>query len=100
MLLSQKTKTNRGFFNRYDFAYAGTDTVNQLGKVAPGVIKEASSQINNIAQQRIQQTISQGSKGIERILPKILRGAIEDVYQMPFTHPTCDVVATSHLGPI
>ena len=45
------TKKNaKGYFlNRYDFAYAGRDTVSQLGKVAPGIIKNASSEINNIA---------------------------------------------------
>ena len=48
------------------------------------MIKEASSQINNITQQRIQQAISQGSKEIQRVLPKILRGAIEDVYRSNF----------------
>ena len=26
-----------GFLNRYDFAYAGRDTVNQVGKIAPGL---------------------------------------------------------------
>ena len=45
------------FLNRYDFAYVGRDTVNQLGKNAPGIIKNASSEINNIAQQRINQII-------------------------------------------
>ena len=77
-------KTNQSFLNRYDFAYAGKDTINQLEKVAPGVIKEASSQINNIAQQRIQQAFSQGGKEIDRIFPKILQGDIEGVYQTPF----------------
>ena len=66
-----------GFFlSRYDFAYAGRDTVNQVGKVAPSMIKEASSQINNIAQERIQQAISQGGKELEPVPPKILRSAI------------------------
>ena len=37
-----------------------------------------------MAQQRINQVISQGGKEIERVLPKILREAIEDVYQTPF----------------
>ena len=36
------------------------------------------------AQQRINQIISQGGKEVERVLPKILRGATEDVYQTPF----------------
>ena len=53
-----RKKIKRVFFlNRYDFAYVARDTVNQLGKVAPGIIKNASSEINNIAQQRINQII-------------------------------------------
>ena len=80
----RKRRQSGSFLNRYDFAYAGRDVVNQLGKIAPGAIKHASSQINNIAQQHINQAISQGGKEIERVLPKILRGAIEDIYQTPF----------------
>ena len=79
----QKRQTG-GFLNRYDFAYAGRDTVNQAGKVAPGVIKNARNEINNIAKQRIDQIISQDRKKIERVLPKVLRGVIEGVYQTPF----------------
>ena len=90
----RKTRTRRryrkkrvqsgGVLNRYDFAYAGRDTVNQLGKVSAGIIKNTSSEINNITQQRINQIISQGSKEIERVLPNILRRAIEEMYQTPF----------------
>ena len=36
------------------------------------------------AKQRIDQIISQGGKEVEPVLTKILRGAIEDVYQTPF----------------
>ena len=68
-----------GFLNRYDFAYTGGET--------PGVIKDASNEINNIAKDRINQTITQGGKEVERVLSKILRGAIEDVYQTPFRMP-------------
>ena len=46
-------KTTWRFLNRYDFAYAGRDTVNQAAKVAPGVIKAATNDINNIAEQKI-----------------------------------------------
>ena len=42
-----------GFLNRCDFAYAGRDTVNQAARVAPGVIKNAGNEINNIAKERI-----------------------------------------------
>ena len=72
------------FLNRYDFAYAGKDTANQVTKAAPGVIKATTNYINNIAQERINQIISQGGKEVERALPKILRGSIKDVYQTPF----------------
>ena len=48
------------------------------------MINNASNEINNIAKQRIDQIITQGGKEVERVLPKILRGAIEDVYQTPF----------------
>ena len=70
--------------NRYDSAYVGRNTVNQVAKVAPGVIKAATNAINNITQERINQIISQGGKEVGRVLPKILRGAIEYVYQIPF----------------
>ena len=62
----------------------GRDVVNQVAKVAPGVIKDASNEINNVAKQRIDQIISQGRKEIERVLPKTLREAIEYVYHIPF----------------
>ena len=48
------------------------------------MIKAASNNINTIATDRINQIITQGGKEMERVLPKILRGAIEDVYQTPF----------------
>ena len=47
-------------------------------------MKNAGNKINNIASQRINQIKTQGGKEMERVLPKILRGAIEDVYQTPF----------------
>ena len=34
-----------GFLNCYDFAYAGRDVVNQVGKIAPGVINLAAGDI-------------------------------------------------------
>ena len=43
-------KRNRqtGFLNRYDFAYAGRDVVNQATKVTPEIIKSAT---NDVTQQ-------------------------------------------------
>ena len=51
-------KQRDGFLNRYYFAYADRDSVNQVGKIAPGLIKNDSSKINNIAQQQINQAIT------------------------------------------
>ena len=70
--------------SRYDFAYAGRDTVNQAVKVAPEVIKKAANNIDKIMQVRINQVIKSGGTEIEDVLPKISHGAIEDVYKTPF----------------
>ena len=85
---SKKRKTSLrqtgGFLNRYDFAYAGRDVVNQAGKVAPNLINQATGEINKIAQQRIDQVIRSGGAEIEWVAPKIIKGAIEEVYKTPF----------------
>ena len=57
---------------------------NQVEKISPGIIKNAIKEINDVAQQRINQIISQGGKEVETVLPKIIRGVIEDVYQTSF----------------
>ena len=80
----RKKKQVGGFLNRYDFVYASRDTVNQVGKIAPGIINKATSDINKIAQQRIDQAIKTGGAEVEHITPKIIRGAIEEVYKTPF----------------
>ena len=82
--MEEKKRQLGGFLNRYYFAYAGRDTVNQAAKVAPGVIKNAVNEINNISKERVNQIITQRGKETERVLPKILKSAIEDVYQTPF----------------
>ena len=58
--------------------------VNQVAKVALSAIKGATNDINNMAKQRIDLIIPQGGNKIERVLPKILRRAIEDVYETLF----------------
>ena len=86
--IGNKRKTSRrqmgGFLNRYDFAYAGRDTVNQVGKIAPGIINIVAGEINKITQQRIDQVVRSGGAEIERVAPKIIRSAIEEVYKTPF----------------
>ena len=84
----RKKRTSRrqtgGFLNRYDFAYAGRDVINQAGKVAPKIISQAVGEINKIAQQRIGQIIRSSGVEIKHVAPKIFRGAIEEVYKTPF----------------
>ena len=73
-----------GFLNRYDFAYAGRDTINHVEKIAPEIINKVTSDINKIAQQRIDQAIRTSRAEIECVAPKIIRGAIEEVYKTLF----------------
>ena len=80
----QRRRQTGRFLNCYDFAYVGRDTVNQLGKIAPDIINQATGEINKIAQQRIDQAVRSGGAEIERVAPKIIRGAIEEVYKTPF----------------
>ena len=77
ILKKKKSRRQTGFLNRYDFAYTGRDTVNQVGKVAPKIISQATGEINKIAQQRIDQIVRSGGAEIERVAPKIIRGAMK-----------------------
>ena len=80
----QRRQQTGRFLNCYDFAHAGRDTVNQLGKIAPDIINQVTGEINKIAQQRIDQVVRSGGAEIKRVVPKIIRGAIEKVYKTPF----------------
>ena len=63
-----------GFLNRYDFAYAGRDTVNSAVKHldyrAPIVLKKVSGKADEILQRRISQLIKESGAEIERIGPR------------------------------
>ena len=48
------------------------------------MISQATGEMNKIAQQRIDQVVRSGGAEIERVAPKIIRGAIEEVYKTPF----------------
>ena len=48
------------------------------------MISQATREINKIAQQRIDQVVRSGGAEIERVAPKIIRGAIEEVCKTPF----------------
>ena len=66
----KKRRQTGVFLSRYDFVYTDRDTVNQVGKIAPEVMKQAAGQIEKIAQDRINQVIRSSGAGIERVLPK------------------------------
>ena len=91
------------FLSRYDFAYAGRDTVNQAAKhvktIAPGLINQTMNRVDElapelvrtagrdldmIAARRINQIVHRSGETIQRIAPGIIRGAIEEVYKTPF----------------
>ena len=80
----KKPRQTGGFLNTYDFAYAGRDTVNQVGKIAPKIITKATEDVNKIAKDRIDQIVRSVGAEIERVAPKIINGAIEEVYKTPF----------------
>ena len=86
-LIHQKRHVRRkyqkgGFLNRYDFAYAGRDTINQafknLDKTVPPLNKRLSTELNKILEKRINQIIRQGGAGLTQIAPELLRKAIKE----------------------
>ena len=48
------------------------------------MITQATGEINKIAQERIDQIVQSGGSEIERVAPKIIKGAIEEIYKTPF----------------
>ena len=66
----------------------GRDTVYQemkgLDTIAPKLINQTLKEVDRVAEARIRQLINKGDKQVKKIAPKIIRGAIEDVYKKPF----------------
>ena len=73
-----------GFLNRYDFAYAARNTVNQAAKhldtLAPKLVNQlmskATTGLDNITAKQVEQ--------IKKIAPGLIRDAIEELYKTPF----------------
>ena len=67
----RRKKQKGEFLNRYDFAYAGRDTIKQafqnLDKTAPPLIQNLSAELNKILEQRIKQIITQGGAELRQI---------------------------------
>ena len=99
----RKRKQKGGWLSRYDFAYAGRDSVNQaahhvkqiapslikksfdrVDKLAPKLIRQSSKELDTIASGRINQLTRNTAEEIKRIAPGLIRGAIEEAYKTPF----------------
>ena len=88
---TKKRKRRRqkgGFLNRYDFAYAGRDVVNQtfknLDKTAPALIQNLKGELNDILQQRIHEVIAEGGPQLKEVEPQLLKDSIENACKTPF----------------
>ena len=55
-----------------------------LDALEPKIIKQATGQVDQIVQRCIQQIINQGGQQVQKISPKITKGAIEEAYKTPF----------------
>ena len=51
----KRKRQQGGWLNRYNFAYAGRDVVDQAAKVAPGVIKQATNDNYQMVKNRFMQ---------------------------------------------
>ena len=99
----KKRKQKGGWLSRYDFAYAGRDSLNQaahhvkqiapslikksfdrVDKLAPKLIRQSSKELDAIASRRINQLTRNTAEEIKRIAPGLIRGAIEEDYKTPF----------------
>ena len=73
-------RQRRGFLNRYDFAYAGKDTVNQASKqlnaLGPKLVEQLTTGLDKVSANRVKQ--------LEQMAPGLIKGAVEELYKTPF----------------
>ena len=48
------------------------------------MVTQATGEINKITQERIDQIVRSGGSEIERVAPKIIKGAIGEIYKTQF----------------
>ena len=69
-----------GFLNRYDFAYAGRDTVNQASKqlnaLAPKLLDQLTAGLDKVSANRVNQ--------LKQMVPGLIKGAVEELYKTRF----------------
>ena len=92
-LVRNRRRRQRGsFLNRYDFAYAGKDTVNQAAKhlnsVAPQLVNQLMDRfttgLDKVTAKRVEQLSRETGQTLKKIAPGLIRGAIEELYKTPF----------------
>ena len=94
-----RRKQRGGFLNRYDFAYVGTDTVNQAtkhiktiaqdlvnqamnraDKLASSLVRTASQELDAIAARHTDELVQKTGN----LAPALIKGGIEELYKTPF----------------
>ena len=92
-LIRNRRRRQRGsFLIRYDFAYAGKDTVNQaarhLNSLAPQLVNQlmdrATTGLDKVTAKRVEQLSQETGQTLKKIAPGLIRGAIEELYKTPF----------------
>ena len=76
----RRKRQRGGFLNRYDFAYAGRDTVNQTSKhlnvLAPMLLDQLTAGLDKVSANRVNQ--------LKQMVPGLIKGAVEELYKTPF----------------
>ena len=85
---TRKRRQKGVFLNRYDFAYAGRDTINTglnaFKRFVPSLIENARNEMYKVTEKKIAQAINQGGKELGRVASIILTKAIEQSYKTSF----------------
>ena len=89
---NRRRRQRGGFLNRYDFAYAGKDAVNQAAKLlnslAPQLVNQlmdrATTGLDKVIAKRVEQLSRETDQTLKKIAPRLIRGAIEELYKTPF----------------
>ena len=84
LIRNRRRRQRDGFLNRYDFAYAGRDTVNEAAKylnsLAPQLVNQlmdrATTGLDKITAKRVEQLSRETGQTLKKIAPGLIRGAI------------------------
>ena len=82
--LEQKDVNKPEDFSSVTILRTPEETLSTSSAKSHQVLSKMQGQIDRIAKNIIEQLIRTGGTEIERVTPKIIRGAIEEVYKTPF----------------